>query len=256
MDLGLQGACVVISGGTRGIGFATARRMLDEGAQVSITGTTEAGVGDALVRLNAHNRAHGFVCNVAAEADVEEAFARAVNQMGALDVFVANAGITGIAGNLIDMSSEHWDQVQSVDYRGAFLTCREAARHMRRHETRGRIVLVSSALAEVVEPLLGHYNAAKAGVLGLMRSFAVDLAPFGIRVNAISPGLVATDQAVEYLEAGIVPGVLGRAGESSEIAASIAFLASDVCAFTTGASFIVDGGASIVMSASPFGSST
>lgn len=115
---------------------------------------------------------------------------------------------------------------------------------------RGRIVTVASTNAYECDPHAASYNAAKAGILGLTRSMAVDLAPFGIRVNGVAPGWIHTDMAVNDLPPRGTPvqnlGVLGRAGEPEEVAAAIAFLASDVCDFLTGTTIVIDGGQMVV----------
>ncbi|MGH9798074.1 MAG: SDR family NAD(P)-dependent oxidoreductase, partial [Candidatus Polarisedimenticolia bacterium] len=151
--------------------------------------------------------------------------------------------------NLIDLEIGDWDAMIGVHLRGAFLCGREAARAMRASGAGGRIVNVASVAAYEGDPLLGHYNAAKAGILGLTRSMAHDFAPFGIRVNAVAPGWVHTDMTPDLPPPGVPVGNLGalrRAGRPEEIAAAILYLLSPACDFLTGATLVVDGGQIVV----------
>ena len=148
------------------------------------------------------------------------------------------------------MQVSDWDQMIAVHMRGTFLCGREAARAMRASKSPGRIVTLASTSAYECDPAGGHYNAAKAGIVGLTRSMAIDFAPWGIRVNAVAPGWIYTDMTVNDLPRRGVPipnlGVLPRAGEPEEVAAAIVFLSSSVCDFVTGATLVVDGGQMIV----------
>ncbi len=195
-------------------------------------------------------RVDGVACDVAVEEDVERLVRETVRRLGRLDVMVANAGIAGTYQNLADMPAAAWDQMIAIHMRGTFLCGREAARAMRSAKTPGRIVTISSTSAYEADPGGGHYNAAKAGIVGLTRSMAIDFAPWGIRVNAVAPGWIHTDMTVTDLPKRGVPienlGVLPRAGDPDEVAAAIVFLASSACDFLTGTTLVVDGGQMIV----------
>jgi len=246
MDLKLAGKVAVVTGGSRGIGRATAEILLREGAHVVVSSLREASVTQAVKELRPLGRVEGIPCDVAVESDVVRLVRETVRRLGRLDVMVTNAGSGGEYTNLADLSAADWDAMIAIHLRGTFLCGREAGRAMRQAGTPGRIVTVSSTAAYEGDPLLGHYNAAKAGILGLTRSMACDFAPWGIRVNGVAPGWVHTDMSNPDLPQRGVPidnlGALKRAGEAEEIASAIAFLASGVCDFLTGSTLVVDGG--------------
>jgi 3-oxoacyl-[acyl-carrier protein] reductase len=250
MDLKLAGKVAVVTGGSRGIGRAAAAALLAEGASVVVSSVRTESVARAVEALKPLGRVEGIPCDVAAEADVARLVRRTEERLGRLDVLVANAGTGGEYTNLADLSAADWDAMINVHLRGTFLCGREAARAMRRAGTPGRIVTVASVAAYEGDPLLGHYNAAKAGIIGLTRSMAADFAPWGVRVNGVAPVWVRTEMTERELPArgaaieGL--GALKRAGEPEEIAAAIAFLASGVCDFLTGAILVVDGGQIVV----------
>ena len=246
MDLGLKGKVAVVTGGSRGIGRATVRRLLEEGMSVVISSQRAESVASAVEELGASGVVEGIACDVAVEADVKRLVAEAVRRLGRLDVMVTSAGIADPCVNMVDMSVEQWDRMMAIHLRGTFLCGREAARAMRDAKTPGRIVTISSTSGKECEAHAAHYNAAKAGVVGLTRSMAVDFAPWGIRVNSVAPGWIHTDMTAPDLPPRGVPidglGALLRAGEPAEVAAAVAFLASEVCDFMTGATIVVDGG--------------
>jgi NAD(P)-dependent dehydrogenase (short-subunit alcohol dehydrogenase family) len=250
MELGLAGKVAIVTGGSRGIGRAAAARLLREGAAVVVSSLRSESLAAAVRDLSPLGRVEGIAGDVAVEADVVRLVSQTVQRFGRLDVMVANAGIADPYTNLLDTSVAEWDRMLAVHLRGTFLCGREAARAMRAAAVPGRIVTVASTNAYECDPHAASYNTAKAGILGLTRSMAVDLAPFGIRVNGVAPGWIRTDMSVNDLPPRGTPipdlGVLGRAGEPEEVAAAIAFLASDVCDFITGSTLIVDGGQLIV----------
>jgi glucose 1-dehydrogenase len=250
MDLGLTGKVAIVTGGSRGIGRATAARLLREGAAVVVSSKRPDSVAAAVRDLSPLGRVEGIPADVAVEADVVHLVARTLERFGRLDVMVANAGIADPYKSLLDTSVAEWDHMLAVHLRGTFLCGREAARAMKAATLPGRIVTVASTNAYECDPHAASYNAAKAGILGLTRSMAVDLAPYGIRVNGVAPGWIHTDMAANDLPPRGTPlpnlGVLGRAGEPEEVAAAIAFLASDVCDFLTGTTLVIDGGQMIV----------
>jgi NAD(P)-dependent dehydrogenase (short-subunit alcohol dehydrogenase family) len=246
MDLGLAGKVAIVTGGSRGIGRATAARLLREGAAVVVSSLRPESLASAVRELAPLGRVDGIAGDVAVEADVVRLVEQTVERFGRLDVMVANAGI---ADPYRACSTPRWreDRMLAVHLD---LPCREAARAMSAAALPGRIVTVASTNAYECDPHAASYNAAKAGILGLTRSMAVDLARFGIRVNGVAPGWIYTDMAVNDLPPRGTRieslGVLGRAGEPEEVAAAIAFLASDVCDFLTGTTLVIDGGQLIV----------
>lgn len=250
MDLGLKGKVAIVTGGSRGIGRAAAARLLQEGATVVVSSLRSESVKTAVAALAPLGKVDGIAADVAEEADVARLVRQTLERFGRLDVMVANAGIADPYKNLADTTVAEWDRMIAIHMRGTFLCGREAARAMRDRKIPGRIVTISSTSAFECDPLGGSYNAAKAGVSGLTRSMAVDFAEWGIRVNAVAPGWIYSDMTVNDLPERGRPienlGVLTRAGEPAEIAAAIAFLASDACDFLTGQTILVDGGQTIV----------
>ncbi len=246
MDLGLDGQVVIVTGGSRGIGRATAATLLNEGAKVMISSVRPASVENAVKELSSLGTVEGIAADVAVEQDVVGLVSETVKRFGRLDAIVANAGIGGEEINLADMDVEEWDRVIAVHLRGTFLCGREAARVMRKADTGGRIVTVGSTSGEASEPRSGHYCTAKAGMPGLTRSMAVDFGAWNIRVNGVAPGWVHTDMAEAFLPPRGQPllgvGIMPRAGEPEELADAIVFLASKRCGFMTGQMITVDGG--------------
>ncbi len=250
MNLGLKDQVVIVTGGSRGIGRATAQAFLEEGARVMISSIRQSSVEKAVHELSPLGRVEGIPADVANEKDVVHLVEETGRRLGPPDVMVANAGIAGEVVNLADMPVEEWDRMMAVHLRGTFLCGREAARAMRAAGRKGRIVTIASSSSYECDPGSGHYNTAKAGMLGLTRSLAVDLSEWGIRVNSVAPGWVRTDMTVDDIPPAHLKlqncGVMPRVGEPVEIARAILFLASEGCAFMTGATLVVDGGQIIV----------
>jgi NAD(P)-dependent dehydrogenase (short-subunit alcohol dehydrogenase family) len=250
MDYGLKGKVAVVTGGSRGIGRAIAAAFLKEGAAVMIASQRETSVAAAVKELGSGGRVEGITCDVAREEDVKRLIGETVRRFGRIDAMVTNAGIADPYKNMIDTPVEEFDRMIAVHMRGTFLCGREAARVMRDQGIHGRIVTISSTSGLECEKHAATYNAAKAGIIGLTRSMAIDFAPFGIRVNTVAPGWIRTDMTVNDLPARGVPignlGALDRGGEPEEVAAAVLFLASDACDFMTGTTLVVDGGQMIV----------
>jgi meso-butanediol dehydrogenase/(S,S)-butanediol dehydrogenase/diacetyl reductase len=245
---GLSGKRVVVTGGSSGIGEATARRFLEEGAAVAILALPDDDLPQAAGRLAGLAGAIGV--NVAHADDVERAFRDVDDLLGGVDVLIANAGIS-IRHPFLEISAEDWRRVVAVNLDGVFHCAQAAARRMTAQRPGGRrnggvILVTASTNALVGHPLYADYNASKAGLLGLVRTMALELAPH-VRVNAVCPGYVLTPmQQAEYTPEmlasvdGRLP--MGRHADPDEIAALFAFLASDEAAYITGASIPIDGG--------------
>jgi meso-butanediol dehydrogenase/(S,S)-butanediol dehydrogenase/diacetyl reductase len=245
---GLAGKRVVVTGGSSGIGEATARRFIGEGAQVVVVALPD----DALDTLEA--RLPGLSATIAADvadrAEVEAAFRVVDERLGGLDVLVANAGISR-RHRFAEILAADWRRVLAVNLDGVFHCAQEAARRMiapaAPGEPSGGVILVTASTNGLVgHPLYADYNASKAGVLALVRTMALELAPH-IRVNAVCPGYVLTPmQRAEYtpemLAAVNSRLPLGRHADPEEVAALFAFLASDEAAYITGAAIPLDGG--------------
>ena len=220
----------LVTGGARGIGEAIARRLRDDGATV-VVGDIVPG---ADVELDVHT-ANSF----------ETVVAETIQQHGSLDILVNNAAVA-IQRPFFEIDEAEWDEVLAVNLRGVFLGCRTAGRVMR-DQGSGRIVNLSSLAGQAGSLVNGaHYSASKAGILALTKVVARELAPHGVTVNAVAPaaidGPVMTTLPAEQVE-GLARSVpVGRLGTAEEVAALVAFLASDEAAFITGATFDVNGG--------------
>src|SRR5215211_3933301 len=242
----------IVTGAARGLGLGIARRLLDDGMAVSMADVDEA-VSDAAAQLGSH--AFAVVCDVRDSGQVDSLVESTVTRLGRLDLFVANAGVGG-GGTIAEMSDEAYHQTVGVNLDGAFFSCRAAARAMIPARA-GSIVTVGSIFGRDTPAGSGVYGATKAGVMALSHALARELGPYGIRVNCVSPGNMATEmhwaalrrrgaakgmpfaRVVEEVRAGIP---LGRHGTGDDIGAVVSFLASDDAAYITGQTINVDGG--------------
>ncbi|WP_067474714.1 SDR family NAD(P)-dependent oxidoreductase [Actinomadura hibisca] len=246
---GLAGKGVLITGGSSGIGAATARRFLTEGARVVLCGLGEDEVAAAVAELSGLGAVDGLACDVSDPGQVAALMEHAVAVLGRVDVLINNAG-TAWREPFLEITPAHWDTIMAVNLRGMFLVGQAAARHMVERGG-GAIVNMSSTNGLGGEADYAHYNSSKGGVLLLTRTMAVELGPLGVRVNAVCPGYIRTplNSAIAAdLDPGFVSGYereqipLGRAGLADEVAGAYAFLASDDASFVNGAELVVDGG--------------
>jgi 3-oxoacyl-[acyl-carrier protein] reductase len=230
-------AVVTAAAGT-GIGSATARRMLAEGATVVISDAHERRLGETAAELAPDGEPPlAIACDVTDEDQVQALFRGAVDRHGRIDVVVNNAGLGGTA-DLVDMTDDQWHKVVDVTLTGTF-RCTRAALRILRDQGSGVIVNNASVLGWRAQAGQAHYAAAKAGVMALTRSAAVEAAPFGVRVNAVAPSLamhpflakVTSDELLDELAG---REAFGRPAEPWEIATVIAFLASDYSTYMTG----------------------
>jgi meso-butanediol dehydrogenase / (S,S)-butanediol dehydrogenase / diacetyl reductase len=238
---GLEGKRIVVTGGTSGIGEATSRRFLAEGARVFALAVGEDEVATAGERVPG---LAAIRCDVADAGAVAEAFAQVDASLGGIDVLVANAGIS-IRKPFLEIEEADWRRVLDVNLTGVFHCAQQAARRMTAADG-GTILMTASTNGLTGHPFYADYNASKAGVILLARTMARELAP-AVRVNAVCPGYVLTPmQRAEYSDemlADVNAGIpLGRHASPDEIAALFAFLASDDGAYFTGAVISVDGG--------------
>jgi NAD(P)-dependent dehydrogenase (short-subunit alcohol dehydrogenase family) len=242
-----DGRVAVVTGSTRGIGEAIVRRLADEGASVVLSGRT-VGDGEAVAeRIREAGGEASFVrTDVRDPDDIEALVDSTVERYGGVDVLVNNAAVETNTG-AGEATREDWDLVVETDFRGYWLCAREAVRRM----DEGAIVNVSSNHARLTMPAMFPYNAVKAGIEGMTRAMALDFGP-RVRVNSVVPGWVAVDRTMRDTSearrrelASIHP--VGRIGDPEDVAAPVAFLASDEAGYVTGASLAVDGGRTAVM---------
>jgi 3-oxoacyl-[acyl-carrier protein] reductase len=241
-----DGRVVLVTGGSRGIGLACARWFLDHGDRVAVT-SRQGSIGTDLEGAAADGRFLPLTCDVTDPGAVESGFASIEERWGPVEVLVANAGITR-DNLLLRMSEESWSEVIETNLTAVFRVAKRALGKMVRLR-RGRIILVSSVGAFLGATGQANYAASKAGLVGLARALAREVASRSITVNVIAPGLVETNMLAALGEANIesylaqVP--LGRLGKPEEIAHAIGFLASADAGYVTGAVFPVDGGLSM-----------
>lgn len=247
--LSLRGRHAVITGAARGIGAETAAELARLGATVSLLDVERAGVERTAEVLRSEGHvAVGIECDVSDETSVEQAFTRLARESGSADILINNAGATSFVP-FLETTEEDWDRLVSVNLTGTFL-CSQAAVPAMRSRSWGRIVNISSIAGKRGGGFLGRtpYSAAKAGVIGLTKALARELATHGITVNAIAPGPMDTDMTqilredTDLLER-IVSGVpLRRRGLPHEIADAVCFLCSGLGDYLTGETINVDGG--------------
>lgn len=238
----LNGKSALVTGASGGIGAAIARALHGAGAAVALSGTRT----EPLQALEAElgDRAHVLPCDLSDSVSVEALPKRAADVMGAVDILVNNAGIT--RDNLfMRMSDEEWQAVLDVNLTSTFRLCRGVLRGMMKARW-GRIVNISSVVGATGNPGQGNYAASKAGMVGMSKSLAYEVASRGITVNCVAPGFITTamtDKLTEDQKAKILAQVpAGRMGDASEIAAAVLYLASPEAAYMTGATLHVNGG--------------
>ena len=230
----LEGKTVLITAAAgTGIGFATAKRCMEEGARVMISDVHERRLGEAARELGVPSAR----CDVAVEADVQALWEAAAATLGGVDVLINNAGLGGTA-YVAEMRDDEWQRVLDVTLTGTFRMTRAALRHMM-PRGRGAIVNNSSVLAWRAQAGQAHYAAAKAGVMALTRCAAIEAAPAGIRINAVAPSIAIHKHLVkvttqEVLDTLVAREAFGRAAEPVEVANVILFLASDLSSYMTG----------------------
>jgi len=253
---GLAGRRVLISGGSSGIGLATAQRFLEEGCVVFLGGLGPGEVSQAVAGLRQYGKVTGLPGDISLEADAEALVAAAHEELGGIDVLLNNAG-TSRRDAFLAITAQQWDRILAVNLRGMFLLAQAVSRRMVQQGSGGAIINMSSTNGIAGEGDYAHYNASKGGVLLLTKTMAVELGKHGIRVNALCPGYIKTP-----LNAAIAAGIGGeefdaayarrkiplrRVGEAREVAAAYAFLASDDASFIHGTGLVIDGGQLAVM---------
>jgi len=244
---GLKDKGVLITGSSRGIGYATARRFLEEDARVFICSRKKDGVDKAINELSAFGNVSGIVCDVSKENDVTQLIEEAEKFLKEIDILINNAGIAW-EEEFLEITPTNWDEIIAVNLRGMFLVAQAVAKKMVANGKGGAIVNMSSTNGLVGEDKYAHYGASKGGVSMLTKTMAIELGSHGIRVNSICPGYIVTPMSEtiddpEFVKAYAREKIpLNRVGSVDEVAAAYAFLASDDASFVHGADLVIDGG--------------
>ncbi len=247
----LTGKVALVTGASSGIGRASAIALANQGAKVAVAARRMDKLQAVAAEIKSRGReAIPLQMDVTKKSDIENAIVQTVKAFGRLDILLNNAGVVGGAPSIDKLTSEQWDRTLDTNLKGYFLSIQAAVPQMQKNSW-GRIVNIASiASGGVGVGFLGipDYCASKGGIIGLTEALAIELAPMGILVNAIGPGVIETEMTEGMLkdpkqaEALVARAPLKRAGKAEEIAAAVVYLASDEASYTTGATLYVDGG--------------
>ena len=246
MQIDLSGRVALVTGSTRGIGRAIATRLARAGARVAVTGRDQEKASAAAAEIAAETGAEvrGYAADVSEVAQATALIEAVEKDFGQLDILVNNAGLTR-DNLLMRLKDDDWDAVLNANLRGAFATCRAASRGMMKRRW-GRIINVASVVGLIGNKGQSNYSASKAGLIGMTKSIAKELASRNILANVVAPGFIETDmtaamtpEARATMSAGIP---LERLGTPDDIAGMVVVLASDLTSYVTGQVFVVDGG--------------
>jgi 3-oxoacyl-[acyl-carrier protein] reductase len=245
----LKGKIALITGSTRGIGLATAKVFIREGAKVIIHGTQPARAREVADTIGETAQYLSVAGDMSLHEDVKHIFERIVNHHKRLDILVNNAGMPGDIRSFLDVTPDDWQRMIAVNLTGVYYCCREALKIMVPQKY-GKIVNISSRAGETGTNIFGHcsdYSTAKAGVIALTRSLAKEFIPIGINVNAVAPGPIATDMVPAENRGKISSKIpAGRVGEAWEVAEAILYLVRDASRFVVGEVLDINGGARLV----------
>ncbi|MVF12384.1 glucose 1-dehydrogenase [Ketobacter sp. MCCC 1A13808] len=250
VDFGLQGKVVLVTGASSGFGQRFAPVLARQGANVVVAARRR----DPLLALEESIEQDGGRClavvmDVSDQASIKSAFDQAEGAFGCVDVVINNAGI-GLSNPLLKVTEDEWDRVLDTNLKGAFMVAQEGARRMNSQGKHGSIINIASILGLRVASHLSHYSASKAGLIQLTKSMALELADYGIRVNAICPGYILTDINRDYFETDGGKRMIQRIpqkqlGDIDDLFGPLILLASDASRYMTGSVMTVDGGHSI-----------
>ena len=248
----LVGKVAIVTGGGRGIGRGIARRLFQLGAAVTVASRTAADVEETRSQLCGLGSIEAHPCDVS-DRDAARALVHGVRaRHGSLDVLVCSHGVYDAESPFLELGDEQWDRTIGINLTGNFVLAQTAARTMVADKNPGRIVFISSINGLAAEPDCSDYNASKAGLHGLAKSIAYDLAPHGITVNVVAPGWVRSPMSEPYLSDDILSGrqrfnMTGRVGEPEDIAGAVGWLVDPSSSYVTGTVIAVDGGQSAML---------
>lgn len=241
----LKDQVAIVTGGARGIGREIALLLAQQGADIALFDVNPDQLKQTAEELKGlGRRAEGFTVDVTDGEQVDSGVAKVLDRLGRIDILINNAGITK-DGLLIRMGDAQWDRVLDVNLRGTFLCTRAAAKVMLK-QRRGRIVSIASIVGLIGNPGQANYAASKAGIIGMTKAVAKELASRSVTVNAIAPGFIKTEMTKALPEAAkkrlqeAIP--MGSLGEPKDVAAAVLFLVSDAARYITGQVLVVDGG--------------
>ncbi|KAM8711010.1 hypothetical protein ACLKA7_017612 [Drosophila subpalustris] len=244
----LAGKVAVVTASTDGIGFAIAKRLAEDGASVVISSRKQKNVDNALAELRKLNlNVHGLKCHVGEAQDRKQLFEETISKYGKLNILISNAATNPAVGGVLECDEKVWDKIFDVNVKSSFLLAKEALPYLRR-EKNSSIVFVSSIAGYDAFELLGAYSVSKTALIGLTKAAAKDLAPEGIRVNCLAPGIIRTkfskalyeNESANEMALSKIP--MGRLGTSEEMAGVVSFLSSDDAGYITGESIVASGG--------------
>lgn len=245
----LKGRVAIITGGTRGIGFATAKKFLEQGAKVALLGSRVDTVTKAINELKQENEDYevlGFYPNLTQEEEVKNTFEEVNNKFGHIDILINNAGASSKT-TIENYTVEEYDKLSDLNIKAVFICSKVAIPYLK--ESKGVILNTSSMVSIYGQPSGVMYPTSKFAVNGMTKSLARELAKYGIRVNAVAPGITKTDMVKSLSQEMIEPLIqtipLGRIGEPEDIANAFLFLASDMASYITGVILSVDGAARV-----------
>ena len=242
MKIDLTGRAALVTGSTRGIGKAIAESLASAGARIAVVGRDQDRARQVAAGMSPEAR--GYACDIAEPASIVSLVEAVEREMGAIDILVNNAGINR-DNVLFRIKDDDWDAVIDANLRGAFVAIRAASRGMMKRRW-GRIINIASVVGIIGNKGQANYAASKAGLIGLTKSVAKELASRNILVNAVAPGFIETDMTAAMTPearttlSGQIP--LERLGTPNDVAAIVAFLASDLASYITGQVLVVDGG--------------
>lgn len=241
----LKGKVAVITGGTRGIGFATAKKFLENEAKVVLLGSKQETVEKAIKELKQINSSYeviGFYSNLSSKEEMNELFKKVKEIYGRIDILINNAGISSKT-KIEDYSEEEYDKITNLNIKSVFNCSKQIIPYLK--ETKGVILNTSSMVSIYGQPSGVMYPTTKFAVNGITKSLARELAPQGIRVNAVAPGIINTDMVAKLPKEMIEPLIktipFGRIGEPEDIANAFLFLSSNLSSYITGVVLSVDG---------------